>query len=166
MNDNIMEELNMTKSTQRKKQAANMTNKTATKKATSPVVAGSERQGLNRAPAGLPKKGDVQSFGKILGDMTDPKVSAAAADIYAKSKAIDSMCRVIENAQGRTMEEKLDALDRVVDRENEIKREAHRKTMEDRYAALEIVGTILGSLFGLGVLNKKGIIKLPTISIF
>ena len=77
----------MTKSTQRKKQAASMTTKTAMKKATSPVVAGSERQGLNKAPAGLPKKGDVQSFSKILGDMTDPKVSATAADIYAKSKA-------------------------------------------------------------------------------
>lgn len=161
-----MEELNMTKSTQRKKQPANMTNNTATKKATSPVEAGSERQELNKAPAGLPKKGDVQSFGKILGDMTDPKVSAAAADIYAKSKAIDSMCRVIENAQGRTMEDKLDALDRVLDRENEVKREAHKKTMEDRYTALEIVGSILGGLFGLGLLNKKGIIKLPSISIF
>lgn len=155
----------MAKSTQRRKQTANTTNKPSMEKATTPVVSGGERAEMNKAPAGLPKQGGTQNLDRILGDMIDPKVSAAATETYAKSKAIDSMCRVIENEKERTMEEKLDALDRVVDRENEIKLEAHRKATEDRLTALGIIGAIFSGLAGLGWLNRKGIIKLPPIQI-
>ena len=151
----------MAKSTQRRKQTANTTNKPSMEKATTQVVSGGERAEMNKAPAGLPKQGGTQNLDRILGDMIDPKVSAAATETYAKSKAIDSMCRVIENEKERTMEEKLDALDR----ENEIKLEAHRKATEDRLTALGIIGAIFSGLAGLGWLNRKGIIKLPPIQI-
>ena len=60
------------------------------------------------------------------------------------------------------MEDKIKQLGYVNRLEGEARRDAHGQMIE---GALEIVGAFFISLCGAGWLNKKGIIKLPPITI-
>ncbi len=101
--------------------------------------------------------------GRGMEKLPDPSAMAEAMRLYSQRQSIDSMCRVIENETGRSMEDKVKQLEYVNRLENEAKREAHGQMIE---GALEIVGAFFLTLCGAGWLNKKGIIKLPPITIF
>lgn len=151
----------MAKSTQRKSQAARISKAAGRKNnqnnAMEPVADAKKKVASSTASRRLPKAGGV------MGNMPDPSSMAAATKLYSQRQSIDSMCRVIENEKGRSMEDKVKQLEYVTRLENEIERESHGQVIE---GAIEIVGAFFATMFGLGWLNKKGVIKLPPISIF
>ena len=151
----------MAKSTQRKGRAARNSKAAGRKNnqnnAMEPVVDAMKKVTSSTASQRLPEASGVME------KIPDLSAMAAATKMYSQRQSIDSMCRVIENEKGRSMEDKVKQLEYVTRLENEIERESHGQVIE---GALEIVGAFLATMFGLGWLNKKGVIKLPPISIF
>ena len=150
----------MAKSTQRKGQAARTSMAVGRKNNQNNAM---EPLDAKKQVAGSTVNQRLPKAGRGMEKLPDPSAMAEAMKQYSQRQSIDSMCRVIENDTGRSMEDKIKQLEYVNRFEGEAKREAHGQMIE---GALEIVGAFFLTICGAGWLNKKGIIKLPPISIF
>ena len=109
--------------------------------------------------------GNINFLSEVANHISDPRSAADARNKLAQSKAVESMCRIIEQDQKLTADEKLERLRCINELENYNKEKAHKMAKEFTWQDGLLILCLGGLFIGICCIGRgKGLnlLKLAT----